>query len=613
MIVDDTTPPVADVASLPNATGECSVTVTAPTSTDNCVGSVTGTTTDPLTYNAQGTFTVTWTYDDGNGNTSTQTQTVIVNDTTAPVPDLASLVDISAQCEVTSLIPPTATDLCEGSITATTNTILPITSSTTITWTYDDSNGNTTTQTQNIIITYPAAPISGGDITECEISPIQTITATATAPAGSNVVWYDAAANGNVVVPTLNFVGTVTYYAESVDGIVGCSSLTRTPVTLTINPLPIITNIVETDPTTASCPVLDDGTITIIAIGSNLEYSIDNGTNFQGSNSFTGLIDGTYTIVVRNNITTCSLTNGTPIVLTAPNCIADLIVTKTQTGGANPVTAIGQTLDYTIILENSGTLDITNVVITDILPDGSNGALTGPTGDNGTPGIIDIGETWTYTISYTTSQIDFANAVDLVNTVSVTSTEIITAEVDTAITPIVVSDLSLTKSVDNSTPIVGTNVVFTVTVNNDGPSDVTGVEVTDILPNGYTYVSDNGSGAYVSGTGIWTVGNILNGNNTSLDITASVNASGDYNNIAEITDADNLDSDSTVSNNDPSEDDQANANVKPSAASDISLTKSIDNANPSVGTNVIFTIIVGNNGPSDATGIEVSDLLQVIL
>ncbi len=156
--------------------------------------------------------------------------------------------------------------------------------------------------------------------------PIQTITATATAPAGSNVVWYDAATNGNIVTPTLNTVGTVTYYAESVDAIVGCSSDTRTPVTLTINPLPIINNVVETDPTTASCPILDDGTIVITATGSNLEYSIDNGANFQASNTFNGLIAGTYDIVVRNNSTSCNITYATPIVLTAPNCVADLIV-----------------------------------------------------------------------------------------------------------------------------------------------------------------------------------------------------------------------------------------------------------------------------------------------
>ncbi|MCG8604446.1 T9SS type A sorting domain-containing protein, partial [bacterium] len=83
--VIDNTAPVPDVATLPDASGECSVTLTAPTATDNCAGSITATTTDPTTYTTQGSFSVTWTYDDGNGNTSQQTQNVIVDDVTDPV------------------------------------------------------------------------------------------------------------------------------------------------------------------------------------------------------------------------------------------------------------------------------------------------------------------------------------------------------------------------------------------------------------------------------------------------------------------------------------------------------------------------------------------------
>ena len=86
----------------------------------------------------------------------------------------------------------------------------------------------------------PVAPTSGGDITQCEQFPIQTLMATATAPSGSTVVWYTAATGGTVVAsPTLNTVGTVTYYAESVVTIGGCTSLSRTAVTLTINPAPL--------------------------------------------------------------------------------------------------------------------------------------------------------------------------------------------------------------------------------------------------------------------------------------------------------------------------------------------------------------------------------------
>ncbi|WP_233553748.1 HYR-like domain-containing protein [Algoriphagus lacus] len=161
VIVDDTTAPVPAVAQLPVASGQCSVTVTAPTANDACEGTITGTTTDPLTYDAQGTYTITWTYDDGNGNTSTQTQTVIVDDTTAPVPAVAQLPTISSQCSVTVTTPPTANDACKGTITGTTTDPLTYDAqgNYTITWTYDDGNGNTSTQTQTVIVDDTTAPV----------------------------------------------------------------------------------------------------------------------------------------------------------------------------------------------------------------------------------------------------------------------------------------------------------------------------------------------------------------------------------------------------------------------------------------------------------------------
>src|SRR2546430_11389647 len=83
VIVKDVTKPVAP--TLADATGECSVTVTAPTTTDNCVGTVTGTTTDPLTYNTQGTVLVHSSLDAGHGNVSTANQNVIITDRTKPL------------------------------------------------------------------------------------------------------------------------------------------------------------------------------------------------------------------------------------------------------------------------------------------------------------------------------------------------------------------------------------------------------------------------------------------------------------------------------------------------------------------------------------------------
>ena len=137
--------------TLPNITGECSATVTAPTTTDNCAGTVTGTTTDPTVYTEQGTYVITWEFDDGNDNYVTATQNVIINDNTDP--ETPTLPNITGECSATATAP-TTTDNCAGTITGTTTD--PLTYSTqgtyTITWNFNDGNGNDINVNQNVII-----------------------------------------------------------------------------------------------------------------------------------------------------------------------------------------------------------------------------------------------------------------------------------------------------------------------------------------------------------------------------------------------------------------------------------------------------------------------------
>lgn len=81
----------------------------------------------------------------------------------------------------------------------------------------------------------PEPPVSGGDITECETIVAQNLEATASVSTGQTIVWYDAASGGNVVTDSsLSAAGTATYYAETINDDSGCSSLSRTSVTLTI-------------------------------------------------------------------------------------------------------------------------------------------------------------------------------------------------------------------------------------------------------------------------------------------------------------------------------------------------------------------------------------------
>ncbi len=152
--VVDNEAPVADVATLADVTAECSVsTLTSPTATDNCSGSVVVTNNASLPISTPGTTVVTWSYDDGNGNVSTQDQNVVIADVTAPVADTVTLADETGTCDVTP-VAPTAMDNCSGSITGVSNVTFPVSTvgTTVVTWTYDDGNGNTTTQDQNVIV-----------------------------------------------------------------------------------------------------------------------------------------------------------------------------------------------------------------------------------------------------------------------------------------------------------------------------------------------------------------------------------------------------------------------------------------------------------------------------
>jgi uncharacterized repeat protein (TIGR01451 family) len=113
------------------------------------------------------------------------------------------------------------------------------------------------------------------------------------------------------------------------------------------------------------------------------------------------------------------------------------------------------------------------------------------------------------------------------------------------ITPPDEADLSLDKGVDIASPTEWfTNVTFTITVSNGGPDTATGVKVKDLLPSGLSYVSDDGSGAYNSSTGIWNAGSIANGGSATLHIIASVQPTGSYSNTAHVIDATTYDGDS---------------------------------------------------------------------
>ncbi len=86
------------------------------------------------------------------------------------------------------------------------------------------------------------------------------------------------------------------------------------------------------------------------------------------------------------------------------------------------------------------------------------------------------------------------------------------------------SDLKVSKTVDKTTANTGDTITYTVTISNSGPNDATGVNVTDMLPSGLTFVSATSTlGSYATTTGIWTIGNLANASSTTLTMVATIN------------------------------------------------------------------------------------------
>jgi hypothetical protein len=167
-----------EIPVLPDLVGECSVIATPPTTQDNCAGTITGTTSDPLEYTEQGEYTITWTFRDRNNNSVIAEQKVIVNDVTNP--ETPILPDLIGECTVTST-PPTTNDECAGIITGITSDPLVYTEQGEyyITWTFDDSNGNSINVDQKVIVndvTNPEAPSLPDLIGECSVIAIPPTT-----------------------------------------------------------------------------------------------------------------------------------------------------------------------------------------------------------------------------------------------------------------------------------------------------------------------------------------------------------------------------------------------------------------------------------------------------
>ncbi len=213
---------------------------------------------------------------------------------------------------------------------------------------------------------------------------------------------------------------------------------------------------------------------------------------------------------------------------------ADLSIVMTDS--ADPVMP-GDSFSYTIVVTNAGPDDARDLVLTNTVP----GVLTVGAVTVSAPGAcvtsghtfvcgidpLAAGGTWTVTV-----QVDVPLGTPsgvVTNTATISGTGNTDPTNDSASEPTTIgeivgsADLTVTKIVDDTSPAEGDTLTYVVSVTNGGPDDATGVEVTDALPVGLTFVSSKASqGSYQAASGIWTVGSLAVGETAGLLIRATV-------------------------------------------------------------------------------------------
>ncbi|HKR67155.1 MAG TPA: IPTL-CTERM sorting domain-containing protein, partial [Thermoanaerobaculia bacterium] len=158
------------------------------------------------------------------------------------------------------------------------------------------------------------------------------------------------------------------------------------------------------------------------------------------------------------------------------------------------------------------------------------------------------------------------------------------------------ADVSVVKMLVTAPPFAaGQSINYTLVVANAGPSTATNVQVTD-TPTNLTITN-------VSGTCValpCTIPALVSGANVTINVTATINAAGAFDNAAAVT--------ATEPDPDPTDNNDTTGNGGSTASADVSVVKTLVTVGPfSAGQSINYTLVVANAGPSTATNVQVTD------
>lgn len=294
--------------------------------------------------------------------------------------------------------------------------------------------------------------------------------------------------------------------------------------------------------------------------------------------------------------------------------------------------AIGDTLNYTVTINNSGNANAFNVFFQDIIQSNASFVpgsvkINGVAYDDYNPnigfalaGIIGFGSTTvTFAVKvqslpidyniYNFAAISYKYYVDQLNPQIVKE-----AQSNTVKTVINVGNLQVTKAVSKSYATIDDLITYTVTIFNAGNTLAKNVNFRDVIATGLTFVTGSVKINNISYTALdpyasFTLGNIISGDTVTVSFDAKVTSLPNpslVSNTANITFAYRIDpngADIPVIVNSNTVTTQINLGS-------LSLVKSVDKAYATMGDIITYTVVLTNNGNVRADNVIFTDNLQ---
>ena len=243
----------------------------------------------------------------------------------------------------------------------------------------------------------------------------------------------------------------------------------------------------------------------------------------------------------------------------------------------------GDSIDYTITVNNIGKADAKHVVVVDRLDKGLKYVSSSHNG---------VYDAATHTVTWVVD-IAAGSSLDLTVTASAEEygvlTNIVSVGDKSASVDVNVPEIIPNKTADIENPNFGDNVTYTVTVTNDGNADAKAVVVRDVLGKDLKFVSATGTYTFDEATNTitWTV-DVDAGKTETFTVVATVINYGNVTNSL------------VVGNK------TFNKNV---TVPEITPDKTVDNENPNFGDNLTYSVTVKNEGNGNATDVIIVDTL----